>query len=309
MGSVYACRRLVGSLLVGMLATSAVARDLFVDNVVGEDANSGLRADAGSGDGPVRTLDRALRLVRRGDRIVLANTSEPYREMISLCDVEQRGYPDLPLVIQGNGATLDGTVTAAEGAWKNENDNIFSIRPRRLTYQQLFRDGQPLRRARAANYAGATLPLEPLEWALLTDRIAFRVEAGRLPEQYGLRHAGLQTGITLYNTEYVRIEDLIIQGFQQDGINAHELVRGCELVRVECRANGRSGISVGGVSRVTLIDCNCYDNGRAQLRVEGQGRLTARGCDFDKEGKDVPWLELRGGRAVVDGVEYGMQTR
>jgi len=296
-------------LLVGWTAELAAARDVFVNNAVGEDANRGQRPDARPGDGPVRTIDRALRLVRRGDRIVLANTGEPYREMISLCDVEQRGYPDLPLVIQGNGATLDGTVTTAAGAWKYENDNIFSFRPRRLAYQQLFRGEEPLRRVRAANYSGATVPMEPLEWALLTDRIAFRVEDGKLPEQYGLRHAGLQTGITLYNTEYVRIEDLIIQGFQQDGINAHERVRNCELVRVECRANGRSGISVGGVSRVSMENCNCYDNGRAQLRVEGQGRVTAIGCDFDMKGKEVPWLELRRGRVDVDGVQYGVPAQ
>src|SRR5262245_12222005 len=79
------------------------ARDLFVNNFAGDDAKNGNRPDAAAGGGPVRTLDRALRLVRRGDRIVIANTGEPYREMISLCDVEQRGFPDLPLVIQGNG--------------------------------------------------------------------------------------------------------------------------------------------------------------------------------------------------------------
>ena len=295
--------------LAVLAADQAKARDVFVNNVAGQDANRGVRADPRAGDGPVKTLDRALRLVRRGGRIVLANTGQPYREMISLCDVEQRGYVDLPLVIQGNGATLDGTVVAAEGAWKYENDNIFSFRPRRLTYQQLFRDGQPLARVRAANVVGSASPLEPLEWALLADRIAFRVEEGKLPEQYQLWHSGLQTGITLYNTENIRIEDLIIQGFQQDGINAHELVRNCQLVRVECRANGRSGISVGGVSRVTIEDSKCYDNGRAQLRVEGQGRVTARRSDFDAAGKDVPWLETRGGSVEVDGVQFGTQAR
>jgi hypothetical protein len=199
---------------------------------------------------------------------------------------------------------LDGTVTAAAGAWHYENDHIFSFRPRRLTYQQLFRDGAPLHRVRSAGGSSVTLPLKPLEWALVADRIAFRVEVGKLPAQYDLRHAGLQTGVTLYNTEYVRIEDLVIQGFQQDGVNAHELVRNCKLVRVECRANGRSGISVGGVSRVTIEGCHCYDNGRAQLRIEGLGRVTAAGCDFDEQKQEVPWLELRGGRALIDGKEY-----
>jgi len=291
-------------LLSLLIVATTTARDVYVNNVIGNDMNVGGRTDVRPQDGPVRTLNRALRLVDRGGRIVVANTGEPYREMISVCDVEQRGYPGQPLVIQGNGAVLDGTVATAPGAWTYETDNIFSFRPRRLTYQQLFRDGKPLARLRTTNFPGATLPLEPLRWALLTDRIAFRVEDGNLPEHYALRHAGLQAGITLYNTEHVRIEDLVVQGFQLDGISARELVRNCQLVRVECRANGRSGISVGGVSRVSLSSCNAYDNGRAQLRVEGRGRVTAERCDFDKDGKDVPWLELRGGRAVVDGQQF-----
>jgi hypothetical protein len=221
------------ALLVATAAEMAAARDLFVNNVVGQDTNRGSRAVQRSGDGPVRTLDQALRLVRRGDRIVIANTGEPYREMISICDVGQRGYSDLPLVIQGNGATLDGTVVAADGAWKHENDNIYSYRPRRLTYQQMFLDGKPLARVRSEYYSGGVLPLKPLEWTLLADRIAFRVEEGKLPEQYSLRHAGLQTGITLYNTENVRIES------RHPGLSAG---------RRQCaRAGAKLRVSSGGV--------------------------------------------------------------
>lgn len=303
------CQAIVAAIALGATIIPASGRDIYVNNVTGSDTNRGRQDDPRSSDGPVRTLDRALRLVRRGDRVIMAKTDAPYREMISVCDVEQRGYPDLPLVIQGNGATLDGTVTAAPGAWRYERGNIFSFRPRRLAYQQLFQNEQPLRRIRGTDFTELVPPLAPLQWALLSDRIAFGVEEGRLPEDYGLRHAGLQTGITLYNTEFVRIENLVIQGFQQDGINAHELVRHCELVGVECRANGRSGISVGGVSRVEIKKSNCYDNGSAQLRVEGQGRVTANGSDFDQQDTDVPWLDLRGGRATVDGVEYQTQVR
>ena len=43
--------------------------------------------------------------------------------------------------------------------------------------------------------------------------------------------------------------------------------------------------------------------------MEGQGRVTARGCDFGMHGKDVPWLELRGGRADVDGQQYGVPAQ
>jgi hypothetical protein len=298
--------RIVAILFAAVVWTECAAgRDVFVNNLMGNDAADGRNAAPQAGGGPVRSLDRALRRVDRGGRIVLANTGEPYREMISLSDVHHRGYPDQPLVITGNGATLDGTVVAASGAWQYETDHIFSFRPRRLAYQQLFRDGQPLARVQAARVAGPPVPLRPLEWTLLTDRIALRVEEGKLPEQYALRHAGLQTGITLYNTEHVRIEDLVIQGFHQDGINAHELVRHCELVRVECRANGRSGISVGGVSRVSIVDANCYDNGRAQLRVEGLARVSAQHSDFARDDQRALWLEVRGqGQAIIDGAEY-----
>jgi len=289
---------------LALSVASASARELYVNNGVGNDVNDGHRADARHGGGPVRTIARALALVERGDRIVLANTGQPYREMISISDTNHRGYADQPLVIDGSGATLDGTVVAAPGAWSYETDNIFSFRPRRLAYQQLFRDGRPLPHARAAKQAGGAVPLRPLEWTLLSNRLALRVEEGRLPEQYALRHAGLQTGITLYNTEHVRIENLVIQGFQQDGINAHELVSHCELVGVECRANGRSGISVGGVSRATILQSNCYDNGRAQLRVEGLARVQTQGCEFDHGNAAAPWIEMRGGSVTVDGVQY-----
>src|SRR5688572_25461803 len=122
---------------MALCVASASARDLFVNNRVGNNADDGARAVAQDGSGPLRTLHRALRLVEPGDRIVLGNTGQPYRDMISLCDVNQRGYADQPLVIDGNGATLDGTVVAAPGAWRYETDNIFSFRPRRLAYQQL----------------------------------------------------------------------------------------------------------------------------------------------------------------------------
>jgi hypothetical protein len=145
--------------------------------------------------------------------------------------------------------------------------------------------------------------LQPLEWALVGDRIYFRVEEGLVPGMYPLRHAGLQTGITLYNTEHVRIENLIVQGFQQDGINAHELARDCVLSGVEGRGNGRSGFSAGGVSRVMIQNSNFYDNGVVQLRVEGQARVMLDKCEV-AESPDAPAFDVLGGELTIDGKEY-----
>ncbi len=97
----------------------------------------------------------------------------------------------------------------------------------------------------------------------------------------------------------MRVQNFIIQGFQQDGINAHELVRDCELVNVELRANGRSGLSVGGGSRVTVRNSNSYDNGVSQVRSEGSARIVIQASDIDKKG--VLPFDQAGGEITVDG--------
>jgi hypothetical protein len=79
----------------------------------------------------------------------------------------------------------------------------------------------------------------------------------------------LPVGITLYEVRHVVIRDLIVQGFQLDGINAHDGVFGASFIGVTCRGNARSGISVGGASRVRVEGCVVGNNGAAQVRTEG----------------------------------------
>jgi hypothetical protein len=67
----------------------------------------------------------------------------------------------------------------------------------------------------------------------------------------------------------VRIRDLIVQGFQRDGINAHDGAYQVAIRNVTCRGNGRSGISVGGASQVEIDGCLIAANGSAQVRTEG----------------------------------------
>ena len=279
-------------------ATSSLAATIYVDNQVGHDAANGRAAEPDAEAGPVRTLAAALALATKGDRIVLAKTPQPYREEISLSWPQHSGYPDRPFVIDGNGAVLDGTVVAMPEAWKHIDGNVFAMRPRRLAYQQLFRAGEPLKQVPLlSKYEVASL--QPLEWALYDGRIYFRTEGNATPLEYELRHAGLQTGITLYDVRHVRIVNLVVQGFQQDGINAHELVRDCQLIDVDSRANGRAGLSVGGVSRVSAVRSNFYANGRIQVRTEGLAELELEGCDVGDD--TAPKFRTHGRRFVVDG--------
>jgi len=280
--------------------SAATARNIYVNNQLGDDQFSGDRESIASKAGPTRSIGRALRLVLPGDRVVIANTGQPYREQLSISGRCLRGSERRPLVISGNGAVLDGTVTAQSGAWRHVSGDLFMLRPKRLAFQQLFRDGQPLGRVRLASHYDAPQALKPLEWSLTSGAIYLRTEEDRLPRSYGLRHAGLQTGITLHNTRHVVIEGLVIQGFQQDGVNAHELVRDCALRNVECRANGRSGLSASGVSRLRAEGCNLYDNGVVQARASGLATLELDGCDIQQTG-DAPAYQAHDGKILIDG--------
>jgi hypothetical protein len=83
----------------------------------------------------------------------------------------------------------------------------------------------------------------------------------------------------MYEVRMVVVRDLVIQGFQLDGVNAHDGVFNGTLQGLNCRGNGRSGISVGGASRVRIESCLVGNNGAAQVRTEGYSRTHLVGCD------------------------------
>jgi hypothetical protein len=248
-----------------LLAGKAAGRDIFVDNVGGDDKNFGLHAqNQGDAPSPVRTIAKALRLARSGDRIVLANSEQPYRECVALVGTRHSGVtPLMPFILEGNGATLDGAAAIPAEGWTHFRDNIFRFRPRTLIQPVLFLRGRAIQ-PRPLPQATAYPPrLEPLEWCAIEGAIYFAVEAARLPSDYKLSYAQLPTGITLYEVDQVVIRDLTIRGFQADGVAAAAAARNVVLDNVTCTANGQSGVCVGGGAQVTIESCKLAGNGGA----------------------------------------------
>ena len=244
----------------------AAARDIFVNNVGGDDRFTGHETiTTPQRTGPVRTIGRALELARQSDRIVLENTGVPYRESISLMGLDHSGSTLGPFAIKGNNAVLDGSVDVPDSAWEHYRGAVFRFRPRYLQYQQLFYQGKPLPRVAAEGRSDAPPPLEPLQWCLHRAYVYFCCEGGKLPSDYQLAYAGRRVGITLFHVEKVAIVDLTVQGFQLDGINAHNSARDIYVGGVTCRGNGRSGVAVGGASVIRLDGCLLGDNGQMQL--------------------------------------------
>ena len=255
------------AIVVSLLVRPAAARDIFVDNVGGDDKNSGLhsqyQADTSS---PVRTIAKALRLARAGDHIVLANSAQPYRECVALVGTRHSGAARLiPFVLDGNGATLDGSAPIPTDGWTHYRDNIFQFRPKTLSRPVLFFSGhaiQPLPLPQATAYPPR---LEPLQWCAIDGAVYFAVESSRLPSDYKLRYAELPTGITLYQVDQVVVRNLTIQGFRADGVAAAVGARNVVLDNVTCAANGQSGVCVQGGAQVELESCKLAGNGQSQL--------------------------------------------
>lgn len=275
-----------------VLATSSSARDIFVDNVGGSDL-----ADGSSDRTACRTIERALRSAEKGDRIVVANTGQPYRESITLQAGRHSGTADRPFTIVGNGAILEGAAPVPEHAWEHAHGNVFRFSPRLKSYQLLFLDGRPANRVKVARSDRDLPELKPREWCLFERQVYFCVEEGRMPQHYDLSYSALAVGITMYEVRNVIISDLVVQGFQLDGVNAHDGVNGATLRGVTCRGNARSGISVGGASRIRIEGCLVGNNGAAQVRTEGQSHTHI--ADSSLLDNTAPPLVREGGKVYM----------
>ncbi len=280
----------------------AAARDIFVSNTSGDDLFNGLGLQSSpDGSGPVRTLTRALRLAKPGDRIVLEKTDRPYRESVSLVGSRHSGYPNRPFTIVGNGATLDGSEPVPPEDWEHYQGAVFRFAPPRKGQAQLFLDGRPAARVIPKVQADRPPALAPTQWCFLDGRVYFRVDKDKIPDDYALTYAHLPVGITLYQVHRVAILDLTVQGFQLDGISAHNSARDIYLGGLTCRGNARAGISVGGASEVTIEGCLAGNNGEAQVLTLPYSLTRIRNCDLLSNTAPA-WVD-QGGEAWIDGKE------
>jgi hypothetical protein len=217
------------------------------------------------------------------------------------------GYPFRRLVIEGNGAILDGSAPVPPIAWEHHRKAVFRFSPPYRYHQQLFLGGRPATRVFADPLSGRPPEMEAGEWCLHGGEIYFCVERMKLPQDYPLSYAHSRVGISLLYVRDVEIRDLVVQGFQLDGINAHNSARGVTLTRVVCRGNGRAGITAGGASILSLADSLVGDNGDAQVLALPYSELHVRNTEL--LGNTAPGLVNRSGTVYVEGerIEGGLE--
>jgi len=276
--------------------TTAEAKNLYVNNVGGSDSQDG-RASNGSGgkSGPVRTISRAIQIAAKGDTIHVAKTTDPYQESISLQGGRNSGLVGKSFRIIGDGVVLDGRTEVPKDDWQLVSDNTYST-PAPSPYTILYLGNKPAERVVLEDDVSDVPALEEEQWCLVNRRIYFRTNRTKLPREYDLTYNTRRVGITLVNCRHVIVQGFVIQGFQLDGINAHDNVFGATLLGITARGNGRSGISVGGASRVTIEACLVGNNGKAQLRTEGFSETKLKNNDLINEDPKAPAIVNEGGR-------------
>lgn len=111
-------------LLVSTIVCSG--KTIYVDNEKGNDGFNGLAKEAGKDgkSGPFATIKKAFVTVNTSDRIEIANTGKPYREILTL--QKAGGTKEAPLVIEGNNALITGLDVVPPEKWTLVKGNIYS---------------------------------------------------------------------------------------------------------------------------------------------------------------------------------------
>lgn len=286
-------------LVVGAVFSEVSARDIFVDNVRGNDEYTGwytsLLPDE---NGPVRTISRALKLAQAGDRIVLAKNEEPYRESVTFIGKNHSGAYGKPFILEGNGAVLDGSELISPDSWHYFRDGMFYFRPKYLAYQNLFLNGKPLTRMSIPDDEIPVVKLEPMQWCLYEGHIIFKPEKERMPDEYPLACTSLRCGISLVFVKDVEIRNLTAQGYQNDGIAATNSATNVYLSNVTLRGNARAGVFVGGACTLWVINSTVGNNNAAQLLTENYSRTYILKSDLIAN--TAPGWVDRGGTVTLD---------
>ena len=264
---------------------SGYAKDVYVSQRFGDDRNSGAAAEnTGALSGPVRTLKRALELAENGDRVVL-DPSGPYRESITLFGRKHGGEPNYPFIIEGQGAVLDGTEPLPKEIWQHYRGDVYrfqpTMKPIDFSCFHLLEHDKPLPKGASPS------ELQVGEWCFFEGFVYFRAEPKKTPmygKHYDISYSARMSGITLLHVRNVRIHDLTVQGFQIDGISAVNSAQDIVLDNVVCRANGRSGVTIGGASSLGAGYGTFTGNRQTQVLSKPYSRGILFDCDVPEGG-------------------------
>lgn len=233
--------------------------------------------------GPVRTLQRALQLVGRGDSISLVNNGTPYYGCYTLVGERLSGTPSSPLRIMGNGSTLSGSKPIDPRTWTIAGANVWRITPFRKGHAVLLRNEEAVPETPCDEDSETMPDLPEGHWCLWRGAIYYRSPIDEDPPNLPFSLADDEVGLTLLDVHHIEIHDLVVRHYRLDGINLHDRCDHIVLSNVVCEQNGRAGVTLAGSSTATLVDVIARDNREYSLLEAELGRAEIIGGEFDPQ--------------------------
>ena len=236
--------------VVAIVASFAVARDYYVDNVGGDDANDGL-APARA----FRTIAKATAAVGPGDTMNL-RPGAPYYETLH---IKGSGRAAAPIRVNGHGAVISGLkpipdeswVAQGEGLFFSANKECFGARRPRVVDPEGHMLSVPFKSG-PAGFKVSTL--KPGEAFWNPNGIWYRAANGDTPVGKGLRGTYRECGVELLDQSYIEVENLVAEWYSNDGFNMHGSCLGLVFHNIEARWCGDDGFSVHEDVQASIVN-------------------------------------------------------
>lgn len=228
---------------------------LYVDPVKGNDTNDGLGAER-----PLRTLEQAVKSLRPGDTLHLANGAT-FRESLS---IKSGGTAAAPIRILGHGATLTGREAIPDNSWIDKGNGLWlspnrgyvgACRPRVLDASGNMISGSN----KDPEFADPScLAVGRATWN--KDGVWFRPATGRHPRESRLSGYFRVSGVVIKDASNIVVEDIVVENFSNDGINVHGDSTGLVFRNVISRNNGDDGFSIHDTVQAKVEGLHAFGN-------------------------------------------------
>ena len=228
---------------------SLTAADVFVNNQTGSDANDGLAADRAAA-----TFDKAMKVAKPGDRLIIANTGTPYFESLFLKG--DLGKDGQNFVVEGNGAVVSGLGKLDMAKFELKDGQYYyelgkkaaNLNPKIYINDQQFPEAKDKKN------------VQPGEFAWTGSSFVFVPAAGKSLQDYELNASLRDSGVVYMSAKNVTVRNLISEHNQNDGFNFHGSCYNLVAENIVGRNNGDDGFSIHEDGEVAVYNAEFYGN-------------------------------------------------
>jgi len=226
--------------------------------------------------GPLKTLQKAVRIAKPGDRILVEPTGVPFHEEVIISGVTRPSpTQDYPIVLEGNGAMLDGLVGVDPLLSRHMGGGLHRFETQlgpTHTSDLLFIDGKP--GVLGTNRLPTGRPrLDAGQFAPWNGWLTYQVGGDDYLDRHSFAVSRMNVGLTIYRSNYWIVRNLDFRGYRLDGVRIHGPVEGLQFQNCRFLYNGRAGIAAKGLTDAVVSDSESIGNAKAAAVSRNLTRL------------------------------------